>query len=56
MNYMGIITTEYHVVDTCVVLYVAPNSIHRYHTWRYSWYHIWMQRMMRSTYESCGLQ
>lgn len=51
MNYMGIIATEYHVVDTLVVLYSHTQGIiHRDNTWYYPWYQSWMQRVMRSTY------
>ena len=51
MNFMGIIATEYHVVDTLVASYGHTQGI-IYHNniWYNPWYPSWMQRVMRSTY------
>lgn len=49
MNCMGIIATEYHVVDAHGMLCGIHGIIYRYHTWHYPWYQSWMQRVMRST-------
>lgn len=39
MNYMGIIATEYHMVDTLVVSYGHTQGIiHRCHTWYNPWH------------------
>jgi len=36
---MGIITTEYHMIDTWVASYGHTQGfIHRYRTWCYPWY------------------
>lgn len=57
MDFMSIITTEYHVVDTWVASYGhSLGIIYRYHTWCYPWYQLWMQRVMRSTYSSCEIR
>ena len=51
MNYIGIITTKYHVVDTLVMSYGHTQGIiHCDNTRYYQWYQSWMQRVMRSTY------
>lgn len=51
MDFMDIITIEYHVVDTWVVLYGHTQGIiHHDNTRYYPWYQSWMQRVMRSIY------
>ncbi len=55
MNCMGIIATEYHVVDAHGMSCGIHGIIYRYHTWHYPWYQSWMQRVMRSTYCMCGI-
>lgn len=55
MNCMGIIATEYHVVDAHSASCGIHGIIYRYTTWYYPWYQSWMQRVMRSTYSLCGI-
>ena len=56
MNYIGIITTEYHVAYVYVASHGHTNGIvYRDNTWYYPWYQSWMQRVMRSTYSSCEI-